>query len=87
MTATSFQDRPQSPALRLGATSGKMKDGQLFTTGLLAQHQTIYSQRIDAEAKVLKLEQELSEAKALQLKLTAKTSFLVSDIRKVGSDV
>ena len=40
-------------------------------------------QRIDAEAKVLKLEQELSEAKALQLKLTAKTSFLVSDIRKV----
>ena len=49
--------------------------------------QKIYSQRIDAEAKVLKLEQELSEAKALQLKLTAKTSFLVSDIRKVGSDV
>ena len=47
----------------------------------------IYSQRIDAEAKVLKLEQELSEAKALQLKLTAKTSFLVSDIRKVGSHV
>ena len=32
---------------------------------------------------MLKLEQELSEAKALQLKLTAKTSFLVSDIRKV----
>ena len=51
-------------------------------------HSKIYaSQRIDAEAKVLKLEQELSEAKALQLKLTAKTSFLVSDIRKVGSDV
>ena len=32
---------------------------------------------------MLKLEQELSEAKALQLKLSAKTSFLVSDIRKV----
>ena len=45
----------------------------------------MYSQRIDAEAKVLKLEQELSAAKILQLKLSAKTSFLVSDIRKVGS--
>ena len=35
---------------------------------------------------MLKLEQELSEAKALQLKLSAKTSFLVSDIRKVCSE-
>ena len=54
--------------------------------GLGRKHSSVQNanfQRIDAEAKVLKLEQELSEAKALQLKLTAKTSFLVSDIRKV----
>ena len=44
-------------------------------------------QRIDAETKVLELEQELSAAKILQLKLSAKTSFLVSDIRKVGAHV
>ena len=46
-----------------------------------------YSQRIDAEAKVLKMEQELSAAKTLQLQLSAKTSFLVSDIRKVGCHI
>ena len=64
----------------------KVKKDIFKEVGLPRKHCTVLNanfQRIDAEAKVLKLEQELSEAKALQLKLTAKTSFLVSDIRKV----
>ena len=64
----------------------KVKKDIFKEVGWAEKHSSVLNanfQRIDAEAKVLKLEQELSEAKALQLKLTAKTSFLVSDIRKV----
>ena len=44
---------------------------------------TSFTQRIEAEARVLKLEQDLKVAQVLQRELTSKTSFLVSDIRKV----
>jgi len=60
----------------------KAAQGTHEKTPFIKVKKDIFKERIDAEAKVLKLEQELSEAKALQLKLTAKTSFLVSDIRK-----
>ena len=41
-------------------------------------------QRIEAEAKVLKLEKELREAKKLETQLSSKPqSFAVSDIKKV----
>jgi len=60
----------------------KAAQGTHEKTPFIKVKKDIFKERIDAEAKVLKLEQELSEAKALQLKLSAKTSFLVSDIRK-----
>merc|ERR1719209_2293806 len=60
----------------------KAAQGTHEKTPFLKVKKNIFKERIDAEAKVLKLEQELSAAKILQLKLSAKTSFLVSDIRK-----
>merc|ERR1719430_2142444 len=60
----------------------KAAQGTHEKTPFIKVKKDIFKERIDAEAKVLKLEQDLSAAKTLQLKLSAKTSFLVSDIRK-----
>merc|ERR1719509_257816 len=62
----------------------KAAQGTHEKTPFLKVKKNIFKERIEAEAKVVKLEMELAEAKETQKSLTAKTSFLVSDIRKVG---